>query len=302
MAIPNTRTTLKEYCLRNLGKPVIDINVDDDQVEDRLDEALQYFAQYHTDGVERMYLKYKVTADDVTRLTKNKSFNVDEKGTVGENIELEDATDTSAGDIQGEDGGQILTEDSTLVRTTYEEAQNYLVVPEAVISVINIFPLSDRANLNMFDVRYQLRLNDLYDFSSTSIVHYQMTMQHLDFLDHILVGEKPMRFNQLSNRLYVDMDWGTDITAGEYLIFEVYRKVDPDTYTDLYDDIYLKRYLTALIKRQWGQNLSKFSGTAMLGGVTLNGPELFSSAIDEQQRLEEEIRLNYEEPPHMQQG
>ena len=302
MAIPNTRTTLKEYCLRNLGKPVIDINVDDDQVEDRLDEALQYFAQYHTDGVERMYLKYKVTADDVTRLTKNKSFNVDEKGTVGENIELEDATDTSTGDIQGEDGGQILTEDSTLVRTTYEETQNYLVIPDAVISVLNVFPLSDRANLNMFDVRYQLRLNDLYDFSSTSIVHYQMTMQHLDFLDHILVGEKPMRFNQLSNRLYVDMDWGTDITAGEYLIFEVYRKVDPDTYTDLYDDIYLKRYLTALIKRQWGQNLSKFSGTAMLGGVTLNGPELFSSAIDEQQRLEEEIRLNYEEPPHMQQG
>jgi hypothetical protein len=249
-----------------------------------------------------MYLKYKVTADDVTRLTKNKSFNVDEKGTVGENIELEDATDTSAGDIQGEDGGQILTEDSTLVRTSYEEAQNYLVVPDAVVSVINIFPLSDRANLNMFDVRYQLRLNDLYDFSSTSIVHYQMTMQHLDFLDHILVGEKPMRFNQLSNRLYVDMDWGTDITAGEYLIFEVYRKVDPDTYTDLYDDLYLKRYLTALIKRQWGQNLSKFSGTAMLGGVTLNGPELFSSAIEEQQKLEEEIRLNYEEPPHMQQG
>ena len=302
MATPNTRTTLKEYCLRNLGKPVIDINVDDDQVEDRLDEALQYFAQYHTDGVERMYLKYKVTADDVTRLTKNKSFNVDEKGTVGENIELEDATDTSAGDIQGEDGGQILTEDSTLVRTSYEEAQNYLVVPDAVISVINIFPLSDRANLNMFDVRYQLRLNDLYDFSSTSIVHYQMTMQHLDFLDHILVGEKPIRFNQLSNRLYIDQDWSNAISEGEYIIIECYRKLDPNDHTDIFDDLYLKRYATTLIKRQWGQNLSKFSGTAMLGGVTLNGPELFSTAIDEQQKLEEEIRLNYEEPPHMQQG
>jgi len=302
MANPNTRTTLKEYCLRNLGKPVIDINVDDDQVEDRLDEALQYFAQYHTDGVERMYLKYKVTADDVTRLTKNKSFNVDEKGTVGENIELEDATDTSAGDIQGEDGGQILTEESTLVRTTYEETQNYLVVPDAVISVINIFPLSDRANLNMFDVRYQLRLNDLYDFSSTSIVHYQMTMQHLDFLDHILVGEKPIRFNQLSNRLYIDQDWSNAISEGEYIIIECYRKLDPNDHTDIFDDLYLKRYATTLIKRQWGQNLSKFSGTAMLGGVTLNGPELFSTAIDEQQKLEEEIRLNYEEPPHMQQG
>ena len=154
----------------------------------------------------------------------------------------------------------------------------------------------------MFDVRYQLRLNDLYDFSSTSIVHYEMTMKHLDFLDHILVGEKPMRFNQLSNRLYLDMDWTNDISVGEYLIFEVYRKVDPTTYTDLYNDLYLKRYTTTLIKRQWGQNLSKFSGTAMLGGVTLNGTELFSTAIDEQQKLEEEIRLNYEEPAHMQQG
>mgnify|MGYP003627124496 FL=1 len=268
MATPSTRETLKQYCLRNLGKPVIDINVDDDQVEDRIDEALQYFAQYHVDGVERMYLKYLVTEADITRMTT--------------------------------DASESITENS--ITTTYKRADNFLVVPSSVISVVNVFPLSDRANLNMFDVRYQLRLNDLYDFSSTSIVHYQMTMQHLDFLDHILVGEKPMRFNQLSNRLYVDMDWGTDITAGEYLIFEVYRKVDPDTYTDLYDDLYLKRYVTALIKRQWGQNLSKFSGTAMLGGVTLNGPELFSSAIDEQSKLEEEIRLNYEEPPHMQQG
>ena len=305
MASPSTRETLKQYCLRNLGKPVIDINVDDDQIEDRLDEALQYFSQYHSDGVERMYLKYKVTADDVTRLTTNKSYNVDEKGTVAENIELEDGTLTSgdtSGDIQGEDGGAILTEDSTLVRTSYEETQNYLVIPDAVISVVNVFPLSDRANLNMFDVRYQLRLNDLYDFSSTSIVHYEMTMKHLDFLDHILVGEKPIRFNQLSNRLYIDQDWVNDITADEYIIIECYRKLDPDAHTDIFDDLYLKRYATTLIKRQWGQNLSKFSGTAMLGGVTLNGPELFSTALSEQEKLEEEIRLNYEEPPHMQQG
>ena len=268
MAVPSTRETLKQYCLRNLGKPVIDINVDDDQVEDRIDEALQYFSQYHVDGVERMYLKYEVTQADVTRMT----------------------TDSS----------ESITEDS--VTTTWKQGNNFLVVPSSVISVVNVFPLSDRANLNMFDVRYQLRLNDLYDFSSTSIVHYEMTMQHLDFLDHILVGEKPMRFNQLSNKLFLDMDWSNDITVGEFLIFEVYRKVDPATYTDLFDDLYLKRYTTTLIKRQWGQNLSKFSGTAMLGGVTLNGPELFSTAIEEQSRLEDEIRLNYEEPPHMQQG
>jgi hypothetical protein len=169
--------------------------------------------------------------------------------------------------------------------------------------IFEVFRRLDPAtSTDMFDVRYQLRLNDLYDFSSTSIVHYQMTMQHLDFLDHVLVGEKPMRFNHLSNRLFIDMDWGVDITADEYLIIEVFRKLDPDTHTDIYDDIYLKRYATTLIKKQWGQNLSKFSGTAMLGGVTLNGPELFSTAIQEQRQLEEEIRLNYEEPAHMQQG
>jgi|TARA_B110000902_G_scaffold260128_1_gene332537 predicted transcriptional regulator len=268
MAVPNTKATLKEYCLRSLGKPVIDINVDEDQIDDRIDEAIQYFAQYHVDGVERMYLKYLVTEADITRMTTDST---------------ESITDNS-------------------VTTSWKTSNNFLVVPSSVISVVNIFSLSDRANLNIFDVRYQLRLNDLYDFSSTSIVHYEMTMRHLDFLDHILVGEKPIRFNQLSNKLFIDMDWKTDITAGEHLIFEVYRELDPDTHTDMYDDLYLKRYATTLIKRQWGQNLSKFSGTAMLGGVTLNGPELFSTAIAEQQRLEEEIRSNYEEPAHMQQG
>ena len=305
MARPNTRATFKEYCLRNLGKPVIDINVDEDQVEDRIDEALQYFSQYRTDGVERMYLKYKVTADDKVRLRKNNDFTVFEEGTYADNIELESGTNTDlegAGDLLGEDGKAIHLESSNLVSTKYEENQNYLVIPDSVLSVINIFPLSDRANLNMFDVRYQLRLNDLYDFSSTSIVHYELTMRHLDFLDHILVGEKPIRFNTLSNRLYIDMDWAEDIDADEYLIIECYRQLDPTQHTRMFDDIMLKRYATALIKRQWGQNLSKFNGTAMLGGVTLNGPELFSTAISEQQKLEEEIRLNFEEPPHIMKG
>ena len=299
MAIPNTRANLKEYCLRSLGKPVIDINVDEDQVEDRIDEALQYFAQYHTDGVERMYLKYKVTADDITRLTNNKKFNADEKGTVAENIELESGTNTQEegkGDLIAESGSAILTEDSTIVRTAYEETQNYLIVPDSVISVINVFPLSDRANLNMFDVRYQLRLNDLYDFSSTSIIHYDMVLRHLDFLDHILVGEKPTRFNQHQNRLYIDMDWKNDISVGEYLVIECYRKLDPETMTDVYNDIYLKRYVTALFKRQWGANLSKFNGVTMLGGVTLNGQQIFQEAQEDIRKLEEEIRGTYETP------
>jgi len=269
MAVPNSKSTLKEYCLRALGKPVIEINVDDDQVDDRIDEALQYFAQYHYDGVERMYMKYQVTADDITRARSDETVGTGSEGSVS---------------------------------NTFKNQQNYIVMPSAVLSVLGIFNFNDKSNLNMFDIRYQMRLNDLYDFSSTSILHYEMTMRHLDFLDHILVGEKPIRFNTLSNRLYIDMDWAEDIDADEYLIIECYRQLDPTQHTRMFDDIMLKRYATALIKRQWGQNLSKFSGTAMLGGVTLNGPELFSTAIQEQRQIEDEIRLNYEEPPHIMQG
>ena len=305
MAIPNSRNTLKEYCLRNLGKPVIDINIDDDQVEDRLDEAIQYFSRYHYEGVERMYLKYKVTAADVTRMTTDvDSYYATEKGTIQDNIELEEGTSTTGetvGDLLLEDGFKVLNEKSTGAVTTWTEAENYLVVPDSIVSVINVFPFSDRSNLNMFDVKYQLRLNDLYDFSSTSIIHYELTMRHLDFLDHILVGEKPYRFNQHQNRLYIDMDWNEAVSADEYMIIECYRRLDPTKYTDIFDDLYLKRYATSLIKRQWGQNLSKFSGTAMLGGVTLNGPELFSAALSDQQRIEEEIR-SIQPPVHMQQG
>ena len=164
------------------------------------------------------------------------------------------------------------------------------------MAVTRIFPLSNRGNQNLFDIRYQLRLNDLYDFSSTSIIHYDMVLRHLDFLDHILVGEKPIRFNQYNNKLFVDMDWKNDISVGEYLVIECFRKLDPTVMTDVYNDIYLKRYVTALIKRQWGANLSKFNGVAMLGGVTLNGQQIFSEAQEDIRKLEEEIRGTYETP------
>ena len=265
MANPTSRETLKQYCLRNLGKPVIEINASDEQLEDRIDEALQYFAQYHYDGIRRTYLKYQYTSDDKTRITGNSS---------------ETATKNS-------------------VSTSWTEGNNYLVVPESVISVINIFPFSNKGNLNLFDVRYQLRLNDLYDFSSTSIINYDVVLRHLDFLDHILVGEKPLRFNQHDNRLYIDMDWTNDLAVGEYLVIEAYRKLDPESYTDVYNDIYLKRYTTALFKKQWGANLSKFGGVAMVGGVTLNGVEIYSQALAEIEKLETEIRSTFELNPAM---
>ena len=265
MAIPTTKATFKNYCLRALGFGVIDINVSDDQADDRIDEALQYFAQYHYDGIEKMYLKYQITADDITRGASNDTTT---------------ATDTL---------------DSSIT-ATFSEGKGFIPMPSSVVSVIQIFPFDNSSTNNMFDIRYQLRLNDLYDFSSTSIIHYEMTMQQLDHLSHILVGEKPVRFNQHQNRLYIDMDWSHDITAGEYLIIECYRKIDPASYSDIFDDIYLKRYATALIKRQWGANLSKFNGVAMLGGVTMNGETIYSQAIEELNRLEEQIQLSFETP------
>ena len=264
MAIPTTKSTFKEYCLRNLGKGVIDINVSDDQADDRIDEALQYFAQYHYDGIEKVYLKHQITQEDVDRSKTN---------------ETSTATDSK---------------DSSIT-ASFSEGKGFIPMPSAVVSVIQIFPFDNVATNNMFDIRYQLRLNDLYDFSSTSIVHYEMTMQHLDFLSHILVGEKPLRFQEHQNRLYIDTDWENDISEGEYLVIECYRKLDPNTYTDMYDDIYLKRYATALIKRQWGANLSKFSGVQLLGGVEMNGAEIFSQATEEIRALEEKMLLI--EPP-----
>ena len=263
-----TRETLKQYALRALGKPVIEINVEDDQVEDRIDEALQYFAQYHYDGTERMYLKYQITQDDIDRARSDET--------------LSTVTDTA---------------DST-VSATFKEGKNYIPMPSNVMSVIKLFPFTDKAALNLFDVRYQLRLNDLYDFSSTSIIHYDMTLRHLDLLDHILVGERPIRFNQHKNRLYIDMDWQHDVEAGDFIVIECYRKLDGSTFTDVFDDIFLKKYLIQLVKRQWGSNLIKFQGVAMLGGVQMNGEQIYTQALDEITKLEEQIQLSYELPPN----
>ena len=265
MATPSTRETLKQYALRSLGKPVIEINVDNDQVEDRIDEAVQFYVQYHYDGIRRTYLKYKLTAEDKTR--------------------LQAPTPTS----------ESVTQDA--VTTTWYESNNFLVVPETVISVINIFPFSDKANMNLFDVRYQLRLNDLYDFASTSIINYDMVLRHLDFLDQILVGMKPIRFQQHDNRLYIDMDWVHDLEVGEFLIIDCYRKLDPTTYTDVFNDQWLKRYVTALFKKQWGANLSKFDGVTMIGGVKLNGEKIYTDAITDVEKLEKEIRDSFELAP-----
>jgi len=212
-----------------------------------------------------MYLKYKVTQEDVDRARSN---------------ETTTSTDSKDGNVTG----------------SFLEGKNYIPMPSAVVSVVQVFPFDNAVTNNMFDIRYQLRLNDLYDFSSTSMIQYEMTMKHLDHLQHMLVGETPVRFNQHQNRLYIDMDWENKIDINNFLIIDCYRKIDPSSFTDIFDDIYLKRYVTSLIKRQWGANLSKFSGVAMLGGVTMNGEQIYTQAIEEIQRLEEQIQLSFETP------
>jgi hypothetical protein len=179
------------------------------------------------------------------------------------------------------------------------EQKVWLPLPAPVISVLRIFPVTDHASVPMFDMKYQMRLNDLWDFTSTSMVNYQMLQQHLDFVDHLLTGEVPIRFNQHQNRLYLDMDWPNEIPADQYFVIECYRKLDPTVYTDVYNDIFLKKYATALIKKQWGANLIKFNGVTMLGGVQMNGEVIYTQADEEIKLLEEQLLNGYGLPADM---
>ena len=269
MATPNSKDTLKEYCLRALGKPVIDINVDPDQCDDRVDEALQYFAEYHMDGVERMYLKYKMTSGQKTRAATNSTTNVT------------DSVDNSGGAY------------------AWEEQKVWIPVPSTVVSVLRVLSVTESATVPMFDMKYQMRLNDLWDFTSTSMINYQMLQDQLDLIDHLLTGEVPVRFNQHQNRLYLDMDWEGNIPAEQWFVIECYRKLDPTVYTDVYNDIYLKKYATALIKKQWGANLIKFNGVTMLGGVQMNGETIYTQADEEIKLLEEQLLNGYGLPADM---
>jgi hypothetical protein len=243
--------------------------VDPDQCDDRIDDALQYFAEYHMDGVERLYLKHKMTADQISRGQTNASTNV---------------TDTV---------------DDTGGAHAWDEQKVWMPLPTSVISVLRIFPVTDQISGSMFDLKYQMRLNDLWDFTSTTMINYSMLYQHLDMIDHLLTGEIPIRFNQHQNRIYLDMNWENQIPEDQYFIIECYRKLDPTTYTDVYNDIFLKKYATALIKKQWGANLIKFNGVSMLGGVQMNGETIYTQADEEIKLLEEQLLNGYGLPADM---
>ena len=256
MAQPSSRADLINYCKRQLGAPVLEINIADEQVEDIIDDALQYFHERHFDGVIQTYLKYKITQDDKDR----------GQGRGGNNpIGIVTTTATSTVGLS--------------TTFSYEENSNYIQVPPSVIGINKIFKYDgpQTSTNNMFSVKYQMFLNDMYYFGSTEILTYAMTKRYLEDLDFILNNDKQIRFNQRQNRLYLDIDFG-DVAVDDYLIIDCYRLIDPNDFTRVYNDAFLKKYATALMKRQWGQNLIKFQGVKLPGGVELNGRQIYDDA------------------------
>ena len=241
MAVPTTRTEFKEYCLRKLGKPVIEINVDDDQVEDRIDESLRYYWDYHFDGTEKLYYKHQVTEQNKT--------------------------------------------------------DKYFTLPENIIGAVRVFPIADpmiRSD-DLFNIRYQIALNDLYSLTSVSMIPYYMVMEHLALISEMLVGQQPIRYSRHKDRLYVDMDWAK-INVGEFLLIEAYEVIDPNEYTDVWADRWLQNYTTAKIKYQWGSNLTKFSGMQLPGGVQFNGEKILGDSQSEIEKMEAEMISSYSLP------
>jgi len=214
-----------------------------------------------------MYLKYKITSDQKTRALTN--------------------TTTSVTDSVDNTGGAY----------DWLDQKVWIPIPTPVISVLRVLPLTDSTTAPMFDLKYQMRLNDLWDFTSTSMINYQMLQEHLDLIDHLMTGEYPVRYNVHQNRIYLDMDWSD--TNESYVIIECYRKLDPTVYTDVYNDMFLKKYATALIKKQWGANLIKFQGVTMLGGVQMNGEIIWQQADEEIKLLEEQMLNGFGMPADM---
>jgi len=242
------RTNFKEYCLRRLGFPVIEINVDDDQVEDRIDDALQYWQDYHFDGLQKIYFIKRIDQTDIN----NRYLNL----------------------AEARDSANNLSE---------------------ITGVTRIFPMYDsQATITMFDLRYQLRLNELYDFTSASYINYTMTMQHLRMLEQLFTGEVPIRYQRHMQKLFIDWAWGSSqVPVGQVVIIECYGVINPDAYGRVWNDRWLKEYATALIKRSWGNNLKKFAGVQLPGGVILNGDKIYNEAVDEIKLLEADMEKNY---------
>lgn len=305
----STRDGLKQYALRSLGAPVLEINVDDDQLEDRLDEALDYWNLYHYEGVEQIYMKQPIRASEIVLTTAvANNFSIGEVITgatsgataLVTNERVRTPTGTlllvkkivgtfQAGEaIHGANSGQTAT---TVSITKGEYDNRYLTIPDYVYGITKIIDIGQSgSSKNIFDLQYQLRLNDLYDLTSTSIIYYKTVMNHLALLDFELNGQQMFRYNRLSNKLYLDANWESDFALGDYVIVQGYRAMDPATYGKVFNEPWLRKYVTALFKRQWATNIKKFSGIQLPGGVTLDGDKLYQEAIDEIEKLEDDLQ------------
>lgn len=275
MAQPSTRQELIDYCLRKLGAPVLEINVAEEQIEDLVDDSLQFFHERHFDGVYQTFLKYKVTQADIDR---GKAKSVSDVGV--------DVTDVST-NVAG-----------VGVTFSYFENGNYLKVPDYVTGVNKIFRFegSNSVSSGMFSIKYQLFLNDIYYLSSTELLTYAMTKTYLEDINFLLTTQKQVRFNKRQDRLYLDIDWN-NVSVGQYFVIDCYRLLNPTDYSRVWNDSFIKKYLTSLIKRQWGQNLIKFNGVKLPGGVEFNGRQLYDDGQSEIDSLMQQMTYNYELPP-----
>ena len=274
MARPTTRGRLIDYALRQLGAPVLEINIDTDQLHDVLDDTLQVYEERHYEGIERMYLKYKITQEDIDRGTA--------KGTDGVGIV------TTTG---------IQSNSATSVTSNFYETSNFLAIPEHVRGINKIFKFdSSSISGGMFSIKYQLFLNDLYYFNSVNLLQYAMTKSYLEDIDFLLTTEKQIRFNMRQDRLYLDIDWGAQ-QLGDFIVIDCFRALDPEEYKQIYNDPFVKRYYVAALKKQWGQNLIKFRGTKLPGGIELNGREIYDEGVRELQALRDRMAMDYEMPP-----
>jgi hypothetical protein len=276
MAQPASRSDLVNYCKRQLGAPVLEINVAEEQIDDLIDDALQYFHERHFDGVTQVFLKYKLTQADIDRGRAR-----------GDNKTVGIVTTTASSTIDG-----------SSVTFSFEENSNYLQIPPEVIGINKIFRYdgSQTVSNNMFSVKYQMFLNDIYYWGSTELLTYAMTKTYLEDMDFLLNTQKQIRFNQRQDRLYLDIDWA-DVAEDDYIIIDCYRLLNPNDFTRVWNDSFLKRYVTQLIKRQWGQNLMKFQGVKLPGGIELNGRQIYDDAQKELDVIRETMSNTYELPP-----
>lgn len=313
----SSRQGLIDYCLRRLGFPVIEINVDDDQIEDRIDDALQYFQEYHFDGVERVYLQHQITGATL-RFSglSSPSFEIGETlvgatsgasckvlSIDGMTISASKVTGTFVANeiLTGANSGFSRALSATSFYTPGDIENGYVSIPDAVIGVIRVLPVNgpssgmNNAN-NMFDVIYQFRMNDMYNLLSADMIYYTQMKQYLSMLDMLLVGDRSFAYNRKTDKLEIHCNWNDVFDPGDFIIVECYRIVDPSTYTQIYNDMFLKKYATALIKKQWGDNMKKFGGMQLPGGIVMNGQQVYDEAVQEINLIEEEMQLKAELP------